>query len=128
MHFARDSNAIEEHTRNRYLELSMSSQPSKVGRTQALVAGYKNQRRKARPKGRSTNADSTNKILCYRCSRPGHKWQECKARVIVTPSQAGDTEKGSDSTGESFEFKVFAAAVERNGSQIRVPLFISLPH
>ena len=39
MHFARDSNAIEEHTRNRYLELSMSSKPSKVGRTQAFIAG-----------------------------------------------------------------------------------------
>ena len=33
--------------------------------------------------------------------------------MIVTPSQAGDAEKGSDSTGESFELKVFAAAVEK---------------
>ena len=86
VHFARDSNAIEEHTRNRYLELSMSSKPSKVGRTLALVAGNKNQKRKPGKKGRSTNADSNDKLLCYRCSRPGHKWQECKARVIVTLS------------------------------------------
>lgn len=113
IHFPRNKEMIEKHVRNKFLELSVDPKSAKPY-AQALVAkGGKEGRRKKslHPKSVKAPKDSSQR-KCWICKEPGHIMRECRAHVVVHPSQARK-ESSEDTGGEFAASRALSVAVSK---------------